>query len=241
MNGLTTCFLCNEETESNNHIWQCSKTLSLLKPIFDNHAIKLHAILTEHADSPPCIWQDSIRFCQLFSWTRDQQTNVAHHRILLTFLLNYIPQELLVPFQAAIKSKKKIKRLLLNFVHDLHVDIYTTIWKLRCSYLKEWKVRNNITRKSFTSYRRHNKSDSSMIINTHSLRAVRTSWQYRCPYDDDRRARDNKVMWIYFTSSNFLHNLPWFHFLDFSFGSDLVTSAFNFSTLRAPPYFYFCF
>ncbi|GBC47903.1 uncharacterized protein OCT59_000410 [Rhizophagus irregularis] len=153
MNGLTTCFLCNEETESNNYIWQCSKTLSLLKPIFDNHAIKLHAILTEHADSPPCIWQDSIRFCQLFSWTRDQQTNVTHHQILLTFLLNYIPQKLLVSFQATIKSKKKIKRLLLNFVHDLHVDIYTTIWKLRCLYFKEWKVHNNITRKSFTSYR----------------------------------------------------------------------------------------
>ncbi|CAB4373643.1 unnamed protein product [Rhizophagus irregularis] len=43
------------------------------------------SILTEHAEIPTCIWQDSIRFCKIFSWTRSASDNIAQNEHLLIF------------------------------------------------------------------------------------------------------------------------------------------------------------
>jgi hypothetical protein len=144
-------------------------------------------------------------------------SEILLNKHLLIFLLNYTPNELLAPFQAAIRSKERIKRLLLSFVHDLHVEIYNTIWKTRNSKFKEWKIFNNISKKTFQNYRRRQTHNSPPSKDHSRRQPTQSSWQYRCPYSDDRRTLVITVMWIYFTSSNFLHNLPWYHSLDFLF------------------------
>ncbi|CAB4478701.1 unnamed protein product [Rhizophagus irregularis] len=97
------------EDESNLHLWQFPEAITLLIPIFNNFAIKLQA----NADSLGKLQSDFVPY--------------------------FLGLENRSPFQAAIKSKKRIKRLLLSFVHDLHVEIYNTIWKTRNSKFKEWK------------------------------------------------------------------------------------------------------
>ncbi|CAB5185235.1 unnamed protein product [Rhizophagus irregularis] len=99
----------------------------------------------------------------------DSKTDVRNllNKYLLIFLLNYTPNELLAPFQAAIRSKERIKRLLLSFVHDLHVEIYNTIWKTRNSKFKEWKIFNNISKKTFQNYRRRQTHNSPPSKITH--------------------------------------------------------------------------
>ncbi|GET55775.1 hypothetical protein GLOIN_2v1843361 [Rhizophagus irregularis DAOM 181602=DAOM 197198] len=65
------------------------------------------------------------------------------------------------------KTDERIKRLLLSFVHDLHVEIYNTIWKTRNSKFKEWKIFNNISKKTFQNYRRRQTHNSPPSKITH--------------------------------------------------------------------------
>lgn len=125
-------------------------------------------------------------------------------------LMNFVPISLTYPFKAAKISKETTKKILLKFLFDLHKDIYEHIWKLRANIWKEFKKAHNITKKSFTDYRRnHTRDSTNRQQNIHHNNNINHSYGYHCPLNDSRRHIENNNLWIYLTSSNFLHNLPW--------------------------------
>lgn len=162
LKNLRLCFFCNETDESNIHFWTCDSTLSLLRPIFADYAIKLKELLLIHAERVEAHWSDSIRFCEIFSWTRDPTFQLTDSHPILALLLNYIPRKILAPFKAAIKSKNLIGRILLEFVYKLQQDIYN-IWKIRCDKFSDCKSSNQITTKSFSRYRRSEHIDEQVF------------------------------------------------------------------------------
>ncbi|CAG8499134.1 7101_t:CDS:1 [Rhizophagus irregularis] len=128
---------------------------------------------------------------------------------LYCLLINFIPTSLTYLFKAAKISKDITKKILLKFLFDLHKDIYESIWKLRAIAWKQFKKDHEITKKSFTNYRRNHHHDSTRRLRQSEFNNINNINGYRCPLNDTRRQIKNHTLWIYLTSSNFLHNLPW--------------------------------
>lgn len=83
----------------------------------------------------------------------------------------------------------------------IYIKTYTKIFgKSDVKKFKEWKLENNITKRSFSFFKRKRKqrNDQKPPPRTRNY----------------RRKLDEMHMWIYFTSSNFLHNIPWIKSLD---------------------------
>lgn len=124
-------------------------------------------------------------------------------------LMNFIPISLTYPFTAKI-SKNKTKKILLKFLYNLHKELYERIWKARSVAWKEFKKTHNITKKSFINYQhdhhRDHMDNNSTFNHRNNLEHLN---EYYCPFNDSRRHLENNNLWIYLTSSNFLHNLPW--------------------------------
>ncbi|GET53140.1 hypothetical protein GLOIN_2v708233 [Rhizophagus irregularis DAOM 181602=DAOM 197198] len=141
-----------------------------------------------------------------------------------------IPNCILEPLKAAKFHKKLIKKLLLSFLFDLHRDIYELLWKTRNLEWKEYKRTNGIIKKSFVKRpkqqrkkcRIDNDNDSSNIRNYNTMVNV----GYNNPFMTSLRNLDNATFWIYLTSSNFRHNLPWINSLSINF-LDTITFDHN--------------
>ncbi|GET61993.1 hypothetical protein e4340_A0A2N1N5X7_9GLOM [Rhizophagus irregularis DAOM 181602=DAOM 197198] len=80
-----------------------------------------------NSDHYVALYEDAIKFCNIFSWTDSTIMIIAPH--LHCLLLNLIPKEIIHPFKAAGISKSLLKNLLINFLYDLHHAIYEAIWK----------------------------------------------------------------------------------------------------------------
>ncbi|PKY62664.1 hypothetical protein RhiirA4_489555 [Rhizophagus irregularis] len=128
-----------------------------------------------------------------------------------------IPSSLIKPFQNAKIPKKISKKLILTFLFDLHRDIYELLWKTRNSKWKQYKTDHDITKSSFTKrsnhrreHRNHRNYDTSSEnpSNDNILNIGYTN-----PFMTSTRNLDDSILWIYLTSSNFRHNLPWINSL----------------------------
>jgi hypothetical protein len=210
MNSLKTCFHCNTEEESNEHLWKCPQPLNLLRPIFNKHELILNNLLKTHADTLEILIDNTIRRTLTFAWTRIINFTLQPSHPLYLFLHGFIPNDLIHTFTAHIKGYKKIKSLFLSFIHNLTFEIRSKVWKHRNILFKEWKKNNNITKKSFKNYKNtNNRNRRNIQNNPHYHRNPSPTTFFTL--DDARRQISTHVAYIYATSSNFLHNGPWYN------------------------------
>ncbi|PKY55690.1 hypothetical protein RhiirA4_475331 [Rhizophagus irregularis] len=210
LNNHDSCFLCSTNKESNEHLWNCLRVLSLITPIFIDHYNKFKTLITSESNSVYALYSDSIMRNPIFKWTTKPPQQIFDIPDLHCLLMNFVPISLTYPFKAAKINKNTTKRILLKFLYDLHKDIYEQIWKVRANIWKDFKKANNITKKSFIDYRRNHNHDSTHTQhNIQRNNNIERSNGYHCSLNDTRRHIENNNLWIYLTSSNFLHNLPW--------------------------------
>jgi hypothetical protein len=205
------CLLCNREQESNEHFWRCPHILDNLKPIFIKHEKLLEKLLLTHADNFDSQIISTLRMTHTFPWTRIPNFSLTSSHPLYLLLHGFIPNDLSHAFTFHIKKYKTIKNLFLSFLTNLTNDIRLATWKKRNTLFKEWKHTNNITKSTFKNYRN---SNSTTSLNTPSVQP-RRSRQPEPFYtvSDSVRQRSARVAFVYATSSNFLHNGPWYNHL----------------------------
>ncbi|PKY45884.1 hypothetical protein RhiirA4_460578 [Rhizophagus irregularis] len=166
-----------------------------LCPFSQNITINLkHSSLRNQIHYTLCIQIPSHVTPPIFKWTKKLPKQILDVPELHCLLMNFVPSHLTYPFKAAKISKDTTKRILLKFLFDLHKEIYENIWK-----------HMTVVNKRFFNYRQgsttyHHRKDMLNINNNNG---------YHCPLNDCKRQIDNNNLWIYLTSSNFLHNLPW--------------------------------
>ncbi|GET52460.1 hypothetical protein GLOIN_2v708233 [Rhizophagus irregularis DAOM 181602=DAOM 197198] len=136
-------------------------------------------------------------------------------------LINLIPNSILQPFKDAKFHKKLIKKVLLSFLFDLHHDIYEILWKARNLKWKDHKKINNINKKSFLKrpkqQRKRQRKDHNNTSLNNGIHTDILNMGYNNPFMTSLRNLDNSTFWIYLTSSNFRHNLPWINSLSINF------------------------
>ncbi|POG67801.1 hypothetical protein GLOIN_2v1843361 [Rhizophagus irregularis DAOM 181602=DAOM 197198] len=154
------CFLCSLHIETNDHLWNCPQVLSIIKPIFEKFYEKFKTIITSESNSVYALYSDSITQNPIFKWTKKPPTQIADIPELYCLLRNFIPTNLTYPFKAAKISKTITKKLLLNFIFDLHRELYEKIWKVRATKWKQYKKDHDINKKSFVNYRRNRQQNS---------------------------------------------------------------------------------
>ncbi|PKC55220.1 hypothetical protein RhiirA1_475993 [Rhizophagus irregularis] len=75
-------------------------------------------------------------------------------------------------------NKASIKKLLLKkFLSDLHEDIFKTLWHARSAEWKKWKQEHQITKTTFTTYRKrkcHHDEDHFSGPSNESARVTHT-------------------------------------------------------------------
>ncbi|PKY39835.1 hypothetical protein RhiirA4_453093 [Rhizophagus irregularis] len=170
---------------------------------------KFKTIITSESNSLYALYSDSITRNPIFKWTKRPPAQIADIPELYCLLRNFIPTDLTYPFKAAKINKNTTKKLLLKFIFDLHKEIYEKIWKERATKWKQYKKDHDINKKSFINYRRNRRRDSHQQSNNTTQRNPNIHNGFHCPLNDTRRLLDTNHLWIYLTSSNFLHNLPW--------------------------------
>jgi ribonuclease HI len=211
LNGFTECFFCHSELESNDHLWSCTKVLELLRPIFLNHQNILRNLLITNSDISLNALTSALLRCPLFNWTDTPLSTISRCDALHCFLINLIPDCLIVLFQEAKFTDSRIKPLLFPFIYAFHIDIYNAIWRHRSIKWKEWKATNNISKKSFREYSRYHRrarhhtssNDPTIDRSGNNLRSYSHPFSLTCSHTD------SIIMWVYLTTSNFLHNVPW--------------------------------
>ncbi|CAB4431037.1 unnamed protein product [Rhizophagus irregularis] len=218
LKGFDTCFLCCLAQESNEHFWTCPESIKILKDIFMKHGTIYKALIINNldhskVDNPNNIITDS----PVFSCFNLLITSISDAKDLHCILLNMIPSSIIKPFQDAKIPKKLTKKLLLTFLFNLHRDIYELLWKIRNTHWKQYKIDHNITKTSFTKRptrrnerRRQNNND---ITPNNPANDNILSIGYTNPFMTSKRNLDDSILWIYLTSSNFRHNLPWINSL----------------------------
>jgi hypothetical protein len=219
--------------ESNEHLWKCEFTLNTLHGIFTTHREILLSLLKSNASKLSILIDDTVKFSQLFKWTYkdyNSQTFNKDHPILL-FIRNYIPQDLVGIFEGHFSNRAEYKKLLLNFIYNLHLDIYKSIWKVRSEKWAELKRSLRINKLSFKAIKRkrqeNNDNDTTLPPNSspQRLRRTRSQFIYRNPFNDHRSYRTNHHQaFIRFTSSNFLHSSTFYQSIS-SLSSSLIFSS----------------
>jgi hypothetical protein len=206
-----------------------------LYKIFSKHREILISLLESNASKPLILINDTVKYSLLFKWTfkpYDSQIFDDDHPIML-LIQNYIPQDLVGIFEANFRNRHEYKKLLLDFIYNLHLDIYKSIWKIRSDKWVELKRSLRINKASFKSLKQRRKDNhnttpqhNSPFRHTHR---TRSEFTYRNPYNDHRSYRTNHHQaFIRFTSSNFLHSCTFYQSIS------NLSSSFIFSAL--PPF-----
>lgn len=137
------------------------------------------------------IEQNSTNFtyCHVFLWLRQNPLTIKNNPHLLMLFLNLVPNELVVVFTAASIPKKLYKWLIVSFLFELYKDLYQEIWKIRSQKFKEWKIANNISKRTFTSFKRKRKQRDDIGSST-SRNTFSSHFVYSNPFNDHWRMLD---------------------------------------------------
>jgi hypothetical protein len=160
----TNCILCNSAIETNEHIWRCTVVMTLLHQIFQKHRAILIKLLEAHTTKLSLLVNDTVKYTRLFKWTYknfDPTLTLVNDHPIMLLIRNYVPCELTSIFTAHFNRREEYKKILLQFLYNLHLDIYQQIWKLRSEKWKERKKALGIRRTDFTSLKRKNKRKRS--------------------------------------------------------------------------------
>jgi ribonuclease HI/exonuclease III len=227
----TQCLLCDSTIELNEHLWKCEFSLRVLYKIFSKHREILLSLLQSNASKPSVLINDTVKYSSLFKWTYksfDSPIFNDDHPIML-LIRNYIPRDLVGIFEANFRNRHEYKKLLLDFIYNLHLDIYQSIWKIRSDKWVELKRSLRINKASFKTLKQRRKDNhnttpqqNSSLQSTHR---TRSEFTYRNPYNDHRSYRLNHHQaFIRFTSSNFLHNCTFYQSIS-NLSSSLIFSS----------------
>src|ERR1051325_3078293 len=215
--AYTPCFFCNNEPETNNHIWQCPQVTSLIYNCTRKAAYTL--IHTIHSLSQKSISQvtETINNSPIFAWTLSPNEHTPSSQILL-IIHQIIPSDLIKLIKILVPPPHPIKALIFNFMLNLTNDIYINIWKVRNHLCNIWKETLNIKKKDFTSYRslRTSSTNDKSATATTSRKRKRSRFvpnTSHIPIYKDGFLPKNPLTpvtdWIKWTSSNFRHHIPW--------------------------------
>lgn len=194
----------------------------LLTPIFEEHYNKFKTLITSESNSLYALYSDSITRNPIFKWVKKPPQQIINIPELHCLLMNFIPTSLTYPFKVA-------KISLLKFLFDLYKDIYEKIWKQQAIAWRQFKKSWGITKKSFTNYRRNYHQETAQRLRQTDYNNINHINGYHCPLNNSRWRVENNNLWIYLTSSNFLHNLPWLSSLNDDLSNFHLTIYFYFT------------
>ncbi|PKY52675.1 hypothetical protein RhiirA4_470465 [Rhizophagus irregularis] len=221
LKGFNTCFLCSSAVETNEHFWTCPNSIDIIMSILKKHELKYRSTIINNVDKEK-ININEINFAiPIFTNFDSPIISIQDAPDIHCLLIGLVPNCLLQPFKDAKINKKLLKKLLLSFLFYLHHDIYDSLWKARNLKWKEYKKTNGINKKSFLKRpkqqrkKRRTDHDNSTINDRDSYNI--TNIGYTNPFMTTLRNLDNSTFWIYLTSSNFRHNIPWIHSLSVEF------------------------
>lgn len=218
LKGFDICFLCSTAQETNEHFWTCPESIKILKDIFKKHELIYKALIINNLDRKIIDDSNNINLnSPVFSCFNLPIETISDAKDLHCILINMVPSSLIKPFQDAKISKKLTKKLLLTFLFNLHRDIYEILWTKRNAKWKQYKIDHNITKSLFTNRVNRQKDQQRQNFNEISpnnpVNDNILNIGYTNPFMTSRRNLDDTVLWIYLTSSNFRHNLPWINSL----------------------------
>ncbi|GET57814.1 hypothetical protein GLOIN_2v1825374 [Rhizophagus irregularis DAOM 181602=DAOM 197198] len=107
------------------------------------------------------------------------------------------------------------------------LDIFEVIWKCHKIKWMELKKDLNITRSSFTKYKRLMKrlnriTHDQLTCNANHSRPTDDLFRYTNPFNKRKSLIDAFTMWNYLASLNFLHNVPWLNSLQLDLYSTTI-------------------
>lgn len=212
MKDTTNCLFCHDTPETNNHLWTCPDTRSLIVDCFITLGNILIDLLRNHADKLSLVISDSVKFSPTFRWA---YRNEEIHPVALLLLKSYITNDLVGIFRSHFNTSKTILRLLLPFMHTCSISFKSVIWQARNSKWKNLRSELGLSKASFKTYYKDFKhlgasNNDDIRQEDHSNRRARGS-TYVNPFNDYRNFKLQKdFLFILFTSSNFLHSGPFF-------------------------------
>lgn len=221
----TTCLLCTQATETNEHIWNCPVLFHHIKFCFLQLATTLENLLITHGDKLTTAVTDTIKTSLTFRWsfsTPDTGSPLPQHALLL--LQSYITTDLYQIFRLHFKTIKPLYSHLLNFMQEAIGLFKSNIWKVRSQAWKEWKLREGITKQDFKNYYTQHRTPLRSERRNHedftpSSQRLKTDWVYSNPINNFRNYKNQSDLLFIIFSSNFLHDgfffnhLSIFHFL----------------------------
>jgi hypothetical protein len=179
-------------------------------------------LLEKHADKLILSISDTIRFSSTFRWAlNDRNPDSIIPPLSILFLRSYITQDLFAIFQGHFNCRKNLYKHLFEFLQESLIDIKTHVWKLRSQEWKNWKTIHGVTKEDFKKYRQRYKNTSNLptssSLHRRDPRRVRSAI-YINPQNDFRNYKNERdLLFILFSSSNFLHSGPFYdHIYKFS-------------------------
>ncbi|PKC05193.1 hypothetical protein RhiirA5_378822 [Rhizophagus irregularis] len=212
------CFFCNNDMETNEHIWTCPQTRVIIMNIFMKLGQDLINLLNKQADKHSLIINDSVKYSKTFRWAF---RNEPIHPAAILLMKSYVTRDLVGIFRSHFNTIKTITTLLLPFIHHCSMTFKSDLWKLRNEKWKLLRTELGLTKKSFLNYRKNITSDPLVIHDITPLDSRRNPrkrkiFTYTNPFCNNFRnfKLEKDFLFILFTSSNFLHSGPFFNHLE---------------------------
>ena len=141
---------------------------------------------------------------------------LTHDHPIILLYHQLIPEDLIASFKHFKIRKKIYEHTLLQLIYSFFSYLHLNIWKDRSTLFKIWKSTHDINKTDFKNYNKIHRS-SHQPTNKHTQNNqphVKDKPQLiKTPLNDHNRPNDPQEDWIIWTSSNFIHNLPWYHCL----------------------------
>ena len=210
---LMSCLRCNKHIETNYHLWNCQDSQIYITNAQSTLSRSIVALIVQFKEDSCNVREitNYVRNLHLFKAPALDPDEFSSHPFVL-FCNNLIPVQLIKIFSVFKISLKHYKQPLLDILSIVHKYIYNNIWKARSHSFKLWKESNNITKSSFQKSDKATGS-STTGVSSQQRRARssnRSHPQLRSPLSVPPASRVyDDADWIRWTSSNFLHSIPW--------------------------------
>ena len=225
------CQRCNITSESNTHLWLCPESQLFLTNAQSTLSRSIVMLIAQFKGDATVISEITryVRNLPLFSAPDPSAPEFLSHPFIL-FCNNFIPMQLIHIFKTFHIPTKLYSQPLMDILSVVHSYLYVNIWKARSLIFKIWKEEHNITKDSFklapTSSRltSESRSCSRRNSNRNGRSSISTNVSCRSPIADPTSRLSLNADWIRWTSSNFLHSVPWHnaYHLDYTYNSVLV-------------------
>ena len=205
------CLRCNQTEETNDHLWQCPESQIYIYNASRMIYCNIFQLILSNSKASQNTIHNFMSKLNIFNVKISGQLLTHDHPIILLYH-QLIPEDLIASFKH-FKIKKKIyEPTLLQLIYSFFSYLHLNIWKDRSTLFKIWKSTHNINKTDFKNYNKIHRS-SRQPTNTHTQIKQPHIKNIKTPLNDHNRPNNPQEDWIIWTSSNFIHNLPWYHCL----------------------------